>query len=168
MTEEKQEKKIEERIQEELNIDETQLAEELQRQPSRFFYWAVSWALAQRKHRMTQLRGKELEARISAAYRQEMADSGMKPRDVTIRMVEDYCTEHLDVKASREESIQSEYLMDMLEIAKLAFRQRHQSLVELFKSKWEEKYYQEHGMDAMHEEVDKKRERKERKKTKEE
>jgi len=160
MVEEVKERKIEQEIQTELEIDETKLAEELQRQPSRFFYWAVSWALAQRKSRVTQLRLKELEAKKSAAYRKEMVDGGMKPRDVTIKMVEDYCTDHPEVQTLRNEWIQAEYIMDMLDIAKIAFRQRHQSLVELFKSKSEEQFYQEHGMDRMMGEVDRKRGRK--------
>ena len=159
-TETENPKKIETQIQGDLDIDETKLAEELQRQPARFFYYAVSWALAQRKSRITQLRLKELEARTSASYRKEMVDTGMKPRDVTIKMVEDYCTEHVDVQALRDEWIQAEYIMDMLDIAKIAFRQRSQSLIELFKSKGEEQFYENHGMEAMTREVDKKRGRK--------
>ncbi len=153
-------RKIEQEIQEELEIDETKLAEELQRQPSRFFYYAVSWALAQRKSRLTKLRLERTEAQVSAAYRKTMVDSGMKPRDVTIAMVNDYCTEHPDVKAAREAVIQDEYLTDMLEIAKVAFRQRADALRELYKSNSEQEYLQTHGMDAMVAEIDRKRGRK--------
>lgn len=158
--EEKKERKIEQEIQTELEIDETKLAEELQRQPSRFFYWAVSWALAQRKSRITKLKLERLEAQVSAAYRKDMVAQGLKPRDVTIKMVDDFCTEHSDVKVAREAVIQDEYLTDMLEVAKVAFRQRADALRELFKNSGEQEYLQEHSMNAMNAEIDRKRGRK--------
>lgn len=155
-----EERKVEKEIQEELTIDETKLAEELQRQPSRFFYWAVSWALALRKSRLGKLKLERLEAQVSAAYRKDMVTTGMKPREVTIKMVDDYCTEHPDVKSARESVVEDEYLTDMLEIAKVAFRQRADALRELYKNNSEQEYLTEHGMEAMNAEVDRKRGRK--------
>jgi len=160
MAEETKERKVEQEIQEELEIDETKLAEELQRQPSRFFYWAVSWALAQRRFRITKVKLERLEAQIAAAYRKECVATGMKPRDVTIKMVEEFCSEHPDVVVARDAVIQDEYLTDMLDVAKIAFRQRADALKELYKNSSEQEYYQEHSMDKMNEEIDRKRGRK--------
>ena len=156
-------KKVEDQIREELEINETKLAEELQNQPSRFFYWAVSWALAQRKSRMSKLRLEKLEAQKSAAYRKEMVANGVKPRDVTIKMVDEFCTEDAEIQAARDTTVQDEYLTDMLEVAKVAFRQRADALRELYKQNVEQEYFQTHGMDTMTEEIDRKRGRKGRK-----
>lgn len=157
---EEEKKKVEDQIREELEIDETKLGEELQNQPAQFFYWAVSWALSQRKSRMSKLRLERLEAQVAAAYRKEMVDGGVKPREVTIKMVEDYCSNHQEIRAAREAVVQDEYFTDMLEVAKVAFRQRADALRELYKQNIEQEYYQTHGMDAMQADMDKKRGRK--------
>jgi hypothetical protein len=87
----------------------------------------------------------------------------MKPREVTVKMVEDYCTEHPDIQSAREAVVQDEYMTDMLEVAKVAFRQRADALRELYKNSSEQEYLSEHGMEAMQKEIDRKRNRKGRK-----
>ena len=151
--------KIETQIQEELNIDETKLEEELQRQSARFFYYATLWSKATRKARIAKIKVDETEAKICKQYREDMVISDSKTR-VTEKMLDEYCAEHQDMKTAREEWIEAEYLQDVLGVAKDAFWQRNQALVNLYKNKSEESFYANGGLDAMQGELERRRERK--------
>lgn len=151
--------RIETKIQEDLAIDETKLDEELQRQSARFFYYATLWSRATRKARIAKIKLDETEAGICRQYREEMAVNDPKTR-VTEKMLDDFCAEHPVMKAAKEEWIEAEYLQDVLGVAKDAFWQRNQALVNLYKNKSEESFYANGGLEAMQEEVERRRERK--------
>ena len=140
MPEEVKELKVENEIQKELEIDESNIVNELIRHPSKFFYWATTWALASRKSRKIRLKRREVEARLSKEYRIVMREDDPKFR-VTEKILDDYLAEHSDYKAACEEEIQAEYMADMLGVAKEAFKVRSQALVELSRSMVEEKFY---------------------------
>lgn len=140
MTEEIKELKVENEIQKELEIDEKDISSELGRQPSKFFYWATTWALASRKSRKIRLKRREVEARLSKEYRLVMKEDDPKLR-VTEKILDDYLAEHSEYKVACEEEIQAEYMADMLGVAKEAFKVRSQALVELSRSSIEEKFY---------------------------
>jgi hypothetical protein len=154
---EEQKRTVEQEIERELEIDETKLAEELQRQPSRFFYYASAWARAQRKFRQAKLGLEALEAATAKKFRAECEANKVKS---TVDMVKDHCTLDEEVAAERGALIQAEYVTEMLEVAKQAFRQRATSLVELKRTRSEEEFYSEKGMERMQEEIDRKRGRK--------
>lgn len=140
MPEETKELKIENQIQQELEIDEKDISSELGRQPSKFYYWATTWALASRKARKIRLKRREVEAKLSKEYRLLMKEDDPKFR-VTEKILDDYLAEHSEYKAACEEEIQAEYMADMLGVAKEAFKVRSQALVELSRSMVEEKFY---------------------------
>jgi hypothetical protein len=150
---------IERRIQEELDIDETKLDEELLRQPSRFFYWASAWCLAGREAKKSKIRTDEIEAKLCREYKEKMAKEDSKLR-VTEKMLNDYVAEHPEFKASKEIQAQEEYKVDVLGVAKDAFRQRSQALIELFKTTKDQGYLEREGFKAMQEELEERRSRK--------
>jgi len=135
----KEKMEVETEIQGELEIDSTDLSAELTRSPSKYFYWGTCFSLAAQKARMQKLRTEETEARLSKEYRKLMADEDPKTR-VTEKMINEYLSEHPDYRAAKEEEIQAEYMSDMLNVAKDAFRQRGISLLELVKAQREDQF----------------------------
>jgi hypothetical protein len=55
-------------------------------------------------------------------------------------MINEYLSEHPDYRTAKEEEIQAEYMSDMLNVAKDAFRQRGISLLELVKAQREDQF----------------------------
>ena len=130
-------------VQGDLEIDETRLPEELQRHAARFFFYGVAWCSAIRKAKVYKSRAKEVEARLTKSFRQEMLDVGLKLREVTLKMIDDFLAENSEMKEANEELIQAEYTADMLGVAKDAFRDRGRMLGDLSRIKGEVGYFAE-------------------------
>ena len=133
----KEEKTTEQSIQEDLDINQDDLAKELLDQPSRFFYWSVTWARAARARRRQRLSTRELEARLTKEFRELMAGTQPGVR-VTEKMIEDYLYGHPVYKQQMDEQIKTEYAEDMLSVAKDAMKERYGALTELMRNQKEE------------------------------
>lgn len=136
----KEKKKAEDQIQEGLTIDDTKLTEELKGQPGLFFYYAAMSARASRARRKEKLRAKEAEAGLVKEFRQKMNKEQLGTR-VTEKMVDEYLSEHPDYIAMNSRLIDLEYMEDMLTLARDAFKERHQVLIELSRTMSDEKVY---------------------------
>jgi hypothetical protein len=150
---------VESKIQDDLEIDETKLDEELTRQPSRFFYYASLWALAGRAAKQAKLKTDETEAKLCREYKQRMGVEDPKLR-VTEKMLNDYVAEHPDFHAIKAIQVQEEYKVDMLGIAKDAFRQRAQALVELYRNNRDQAGLEKAGFNVMQTELEERRNKK--------
>jgi len=126
-------KGVEGQISEALRINETKIEEELLRQPSLFFYWSMGWALAARKRRMHKLAARRVEAELTKEFRLTMSRENPGLR-LTEKMINDYLSEHPTFQESQTELIKSEYTEDMLNIASVALKEKHQILIELHKN----------------------------------
>jgi len=133
-------KKVEEEIQEALTINTEDLATELKEQPAIYFYWSCSWALAARKRRNQKMKLKEAEAKLGRAFKELLRADDPKVR-VSERMLDDYLAERPEYQEVLKEFTQSEYIESMLEVARDAFKQRGQMLIELSRSHSEDRIY---------------------------
>jgi len=131
MTDEK--RTSEGQISDALQIDETKLEDELLRQPSLFFYWSMAWALSARKRRMQKLATRQIEAELTKGFRMEMAAENPGLR-VTEKMINDYLAEHPAYHEAQKELIKAEYMEDMLNVAKDAFKEKFNVLLELYRN----------------------------------
>jgi len=131
---------IEADLAKELEIDETKLEEELIRQPSKFFYWGALWARASRLRRKSRLQMKEKEASLCKAFRERAAEETPGLR-ITEKMLNDYLYTHPEYLQAEKDLIDKEYMDDLLSIAKEAFKERHQTLLELRRTVVEERAY---------------------------
>jgi hypothetical protein len=131
---------LENKIGQELEIDETKLEAEIAQQPSKFHFYGSLWARASRRVRKEKLRVRALEASLCKAYREKMLVDDPKLR-LTERVLDDYLSENTEWKEAKEKLIEFEYVESMLELAKDGFKQRHQALIELHKTRGEEKFY---------------------------
>jgi len=130
-------KAVEEQIKEDLRIDDTNLQEELRRQPGKYFYWSVVRAKASEKRRMKSMNLKEVDAKLEREVRERMS-SGPKIK-ITERMLDEYLSEHPEHKAANSEVIKAQYAEDLLEACVEAFKERHYALIEIVKSRESEK-----------------------------
>jgi hypothetical protein len=139
MTEEKK-SKIEEDISGDLAINEGDLRNEMNAQPSKYFYYGSLWARASRMRRNQRLKLREVEASLCNNFRKEMAEGSPGTR-VTEAMLNNFLYNHPTFLEHEQAAIQSEYMEEILAVAKEAFRERHQTLLELYKKAEEERLY---------------------------
>jgi len=137
MAEKQEEKTSEQQIQADLEINENEIGKELLEQPSKFFYWAVMWARAERARRRQRLATRELEARLTKEFRELMANTQPGVR-VTEKMIEDFMYGHPVFKQQSDELIKTEYASDMLSVAKDAMKERYGALSELARTQKDE------------------------------
>jgi hypothetical protein len=164
--EEKEEKTTEQSIQDDLEINVDDLAKELLDQPSRFFYWSVTWARAARARRRQRLATRELEARLTKEFRELMANTQPGVR-VTEKMIEDFLYGHPVYKQQSDEQIKTEYAEDMLSVAKDALKERYGALTELIRNQKEEAIMDTAGaVEVMRDEITNQTAQREEKKTK--
>lgn len=133
-------KSQEEHIKDALKINESEIRAELIDQPSQYFYYSCGWALATRKRRLEKLALKETEAKLGRQFKELVRTEDPKAR-VTERMLDDWLAENEEYKRALQSLISAEYVSEMLEVAKDAFKQRSQVLIELARSDKEEKYW---------------------------
>jgi len=126
-------------IQDELEIDSTDLNAELVRQSSKYFYWGTCWALAAQKARLKALKTKGVEAKLSKEFRKLMTSEDPKTR-VTEKMINEHLSEHPEYLEACNDEIEAEYMADMLAVGKDAFKQRGISLLELVKAQREDQF----------------------------
>ncbi len=131
---------IETKLQEDLEINEQDILHELARQPSKYYFYGTMWCKASRKSRKQRLRVKELEARLANELRKNL-EAKVPGGRVTEKMINDYVNTHPEYLESEGERIQSEYMEDVLGVARDAFKQRALSLQELARQDREEQIY---------------------------
>lgn len=163
MTDDPTKKGIEEQISDALEIDETKIEDELLRQPSLFFYWSMGWALAARKRRLQKLSLRKLEAELTQQFRTEMLKENPGLR-LTEKMINDYLAEHPAFYAAQQELIKAEYTEDMLNVASLALKQKHQALLELHKNQQETSISEYNTVKAFKDEIKEQERRRSRRK----
>jgi hypothetical protein len=125
---------IEDKIREDLTIDETNLGTDLKQQASKFFYWATMRAKAAAKSRQSRTYLDAMKAEVGKKFKDTMAGDDPKVR-VTERMLDDYLDTHDQIKAAREALINAQYGEEMLDTAVEAMRQKHYALIELIRSR---------------------------------
>jgi hypothetical protein len=135
-----EQKKIEDQITDQLEINPTEVMNELLEQPARFFYWGSLWARASRKKRGTKLALKEKEAKLTADFRINLAETDPTTR-VTENMIKTYLGNHPDMTTLETTVIKDEFIEEELAVAKDAMKQRHQVLLEISRMQNEEKFY---------------------------
>jgi hypothetical protein len=136
----KTDKKIEEQIREELDINQADIIRELTNQPAKFFYWGALWAAACRAKRKQRLARQVVEAEYTNSFRAQMAVD--KPTErVTENMIKNYLNGHPDIQEAEAELIKKEYIEEMLSVAKDAMKERHQALLEIVRRINEEAFY---------------------------
>lgn len=133
-------KTVEETIQDDLEINDEKIVEELKNQPGLFFYYATMSARASRARRKAKLKAKESEAALVKDFRQRMNQEQPGVR-VTERMIDEYLSAHPDYIAMNTRLIDLEYTEDMLTLARDAFKERHQALMEISRAISDERIY---------------------------
>ncbi len=135
-----EQKKIEDTIKDQLEINPTEVLNELLEQPARYFYWGSLWARASRKKRVTKLSLKEAEASLTATFRIKLAEEEPNVR-VTENMIKTFLGNHPNMTALETALIKDEFIEEELSVAKDAMKQRHQVLLEIARMQNEEKFY---------------------------
>jgi len=135
-----EERSTEQEIRDALSINEDDIANDLIDQPALYYYYACGWAIAAKQRRLSKIRLKEIEAELGREYKELVRSEDSKAR-VTERMLDDYLAEHPIYKESLTNLIQAEYKEAIFEVAKDAFKERYGVLIELSKSRGEEKFY---------------------------
>ena len=112
----------------ELQIKVGRLREELVKQPGKFAYFGVLWALSSFKSRRLKARIKALEAELDQEFRQKWPYKAIRPTEPAIRraVVSNPRLQKLQ-RASDEADKQTELLL----IAKQAFEQRKDMLIQI-------------------------------------
>ena len=127
-------------IKEALDIDESDILEELRRHSAKYFWWGATWARASKQKRKLRLKLKELESRLANDLRREMATVDPKAR-VTEAIKSDYLYSHPTYLEAETEMIQAEYMEEVLDVARDGMKQRGQALQELARQNREESMY---------------------------
>jgi len=127
-------------VKEALEIDETNILEELRRHSAKYFWWGATWARASKQRRRLRLKLKELEARLANELRRTINESDPKAR-VTEAMKNDYLYSHPDFLTAEQELIQAEYMEEVLDVARDGMKQRGQALQELARQNRTESIY---------------------------
>jgi hypothetical protein len=121
-------------IKEALEIDPTNIVEEVRRQPSKYFYYGVLWARAAKQQRKLHLRVKAIEAELMKAARTE------NPK-ISAEMKNEYLNGNSDYQAAQQDEIQAQYMEEVLSVAKDGMRQRGMLLQELSRQNRSEEMY---------------------------
>uniref|UniRef100_A0A6M3KDE4 Uncharacterized protein n=1 Tax=viral metagenome TaxID=1070528 RepID=A0A6M3KDE4_9ZZZZ len=135
-----EQRSIELEIKEELDIDESDILSELRRHSAKYFYWGTMWARSSKQRRRLRLKLKELEARLANDLRREVTTADPKGR-VTEAMKNDYLYSHPNFLAAEQELIQSEYMEEVLDVARDGMKQRGMALNELARQNRTETIY---------------------------
>ncbi len=131
---------VENEIKGALEINSDELDIELQEQPSLYYYYACGWAVSSKRRRMLKMKLKETEAELGNEFKHILKADDPKAR-VTERMLDDYLSQHPKYREALVNLIQAEYMESVFEVAKDAFKERYGALIELSKSRGEEKIY---------------------------
>lgn len=127
-------------IKEALDIDESDILEELRRHSAKYFWWGATWARASKQKRRLRLKTKELESRLANALRVELGGQDTKTR-VTEAMKTEYLYSHPEFLEAEQELIQAEYMEEVLDVARDAMKQRGMALQELARQNRAEEMY---------------------------
>lgn len=131
----------EERLQEDLAINDEDLATELREQATKFFYWGSLWARALKAERQQKLKVQEAEATLSQEFRRHMLETEPGVR-VTERMLNEYVSNHPQYTEEQQQYIKLEYIADLFNIARIAFESRGRMLTELSKRAESNKFFE--------------------------
>lgn len=127
-------------IKDALEIDATDILEELRRHSSKFFYYGILWARASRQKRKLRLKLRELEASLTNILRRQMAAEDPKAR-LTEAIKSEYLYGHPDYLTAEQELIQAEYMEEVLDVARDGMKSRGIALQELARQNREESLY---------------------------
>jgi len=121
-------------IKEAIEIDPTDIVEELRRHSSKYFYYGTLWARAARHQRKLHVRVKALEADLMKAARAE------NPK-ISAEMKVEYLNGNPDYQTALQDEIQAVYMEEVLNVARDAMRQRGTALQELARQTRTEEWY---------------------------
>ena len=128
-----------EEIMAELEINEGRMSQEVTRQPSKFAYWGSLASRASKKLSKQKLALSVLKAQLGRDYRLMMKDREPNTR-ITEAMVDTFVITTEDFLNQANTVIYAQHEDDMLNVAKEAFRQRANMLLQLAKMQMEEMY----------------------------
>jgi len=124
-------------IRKDLDINEDDLDLEVQRQPSKYAYWGAQYARVARRAARQKLALKTLEAKIGRDFRNYMKKHEPQTR-VTEGMVSTFVLLNEEHQTQSQRVIEAEYEENILTVARDAFRQRAQMLLQLARLKMDE------------------------------
>lgn len=129
--------KITEELLREVDINEADIDLEMQRQPAKFCFWGARYSRAARNHSRSKLALKELAARIGKDYRIKMREEEPQTR-VTNDMVSTFVVNIPEYQAQERAVIEAEYQENFFNVAREAFRQRAQMILQLCRHQMDE------------------------------
>jgi hypothetical protein len=121
-------------IKEAIEIDGTNILEELRRHSAKYFYYGVLWARAAKNQRKVHTRVKALEATLMKVARTENPKISSEMKTEFLNSSEEYTV-------AMQEEIQATYMEEVLSVAKDAMRQRGNALQELARQNRTEEWY---------------------------
>jgi hypothetical protein len=121
-------------IKEALEIDNTNILEELRRHSAKYFYYGVLWARAARNQRRVHRALRALEAELMKEARAE------NPK-LSAEMKAEYLNLHPRYQEAFQEENQATYMEEVLGIARDSMKQRGMALQELARHHREETIY---------------------------
>lgn len=126
-------KELQKRISMDLRINDANLSMELKEQPSKFAYWGAAHAIKLQEYNMAKVSFQEKESVLAAEL--EKIYTAMKKKDSSVRttdkIIKDAVVRHPERSASYKELIDVGLEEGILSVAKEAFRQRSQMVLEL-------------------------------------
>jgi len=131
----------EEKLKDELAINDADLNIELKEQSTRFFYWGTLWAKALRAERQQKLLVEQIEAELSKDFRQKMLETDPALR-ITEKMLREFINGHPKYQEEQKVLIDKGYYADILSVAKTAFESRGRMLLEMSRQIGENKFYE--------------------------
>ncbi len=120
-----------------MDINEEDIDLEMQRQPAKFCFWGARFARAARTHAREKLALKELAAQIGKTFRNHMAEKQPQTR-VTNDMVSTFVVNTPEYQEQERKVIEAEYQENFLNVAREAFRQRAQMILQLCRHQMDE------------------------------
>lgn len=121
----------------EIDINEDDIDLEMSRQPAKFCYWGARYARAARTHSREKLALRELAAQIGKSYRTKMKEVDPQTR-VTNDMVSTFVVNTPEYQKQERVVIEAEYQENFLNVAREAFRQRAQMILQLCRHQMDE------------------------------
>jgi hypothetical protein len=121
-------------IKEAIEIDGTNIVEELRRHSAKYFYYGVLWARAAKQQRKLHIKTKSMEAELMKTARVE------NPK-LSAEMKNEYLYGHPDYLQAQQDEIQGTYMEEVLNVATQALKQRGMALQELARQNRTEEFY---------------------------
>lgn len=121
-------------IKEALEIDNTNILEELRRHSAKYFYYGVLWARAARNTRKLHMQTKALEAAL-------MKEIRIANPKISAEAKAEYLNGNTEYQTALQNEIQASYMEEVLNVARDGMRQRGNALQELARQNRTEEFY---------------------------